>query len=138
MLASIRDDRVKRVVSLAGPDTYLIDSYIDHPNIKILYENWFLKDLAANGKSIADARERMISCSPLYFIQDMAPTQLHHGTADAAVPFAVLDRMQQAWIDLGRDPVELETYVYDGSDHTFNGLYDQIRTRVNAFILPVL
>lgn len=138
MLASIRDDRIKRVVSMAGPDTYLIDSYMDNPNMQVSYNNWFLKDLTANQSSITGARERIIACSPLYFVEDIAPLQLHHGTVDVNVPFEVLARMKGAWIGKGRDPVELETYAYEGADHSFKGFIEKIRVRVTAFIRPVL
>lgn len=138
MLASIRDDRIKRVVSLAGPDTYLIDSYRANPNMQLSYDHWFLKDLTANQSSISEARARIISCSPLYFVEDLALLQLHHGTADVNVPFEVLARMEQAWIDKGRDLAELETYSYEGADHSFKGFVEQIRTRITAFIRTML
>lgn len=138
MLASIRDDRIKRVVSLAGPDSYLIDSYLDIPNMKPAFEGWFLKDLSDDTKSIDEARIRMISCSPLYFLKDIAPLQLHHGTLDINVPFGVLERVEQVWQELGRDHVELETYTYDGADHSFAGFVAQIGSRIVAFVRPVL
>ncbi len=138
MLASIRDDRIERVVSLAGPDTYLVESYRRHANLKVLYDNWFLKDLSVRASSIAEARARMIACSPLLFVSDIAPLQLHHGTADAGVPFEVLNRMEAAWVEQGRDPVDLQVYAYEGAGHTLSGFVSQIRARINTFLRAVL
>ena len=138
MLAAVRDERIQRVVSLAGPDTYLVESYRNQPNFKPSYDNWFLKDLTSAESSVNDARARMIACSPLFFTADLPSTQLHHGVADVNVPFETLGRMRQSWTESGRDPSELETYAYEGVDHTFQGVMDVVRARINAFILSEL
>jgi len=109
MLAAVRDERIQRVVSLAGPDTYLVESYRNLPNFKPSYDNWFLKDLISSDSSVSAARARMIACSPLYFTSDLPPTQLHHGTLDINVPSEI--------------------------DHTFEGVLETVRSRINAFIL---
>jgi len=138
MLAAARDDRFKRVVSLAGPDTYLVESYRNQPNLRPSYDNWFLKDLTTTDSSMSEARARMIACSPLFYVSALPPTQLHHGTEDVNVPFETLKRMRDSWMGTGRDPNELETYAYEGVDHTFQGALDTVRARINTFVLSAL
>lgn len=138
MIVAARDPRVQRVVSLAGPDSYLIEAYLDHPNIQPLYVNGFLRALAEGTGTEAEARRALIACSPLYFVEDLPAVQLHHGDADLAVPIAVLERMRRAWEMAGRDPAALETYRYEGEGHGFEASGELVRRRIDPFLAPAL
>ncbi|MEM6958517.1 MAG: prolyl oligopeptidase family serine peptidase [Myxococcota bacterium] len=137
MLFAIRDSRVRRAVSFAGPDDYLREDYLDHPNLTILYERWFVADLAGPA-DIGEARRRMLACSPRYFVDRLPRVQLHHGDADAAVPPGVMARMRAAWLNAGREPEELETWVYEGEDHSFGASVPLLQTRIADFLLPLV
>lgn len=65
MFAAIRDERIQCVVSLAGPDTYLVESYKNQPNFKPSYDNWFLKALTSAESSVNVARARVVALSSI-------------------------------------------------------------------------
>jgi dipeptidyl aminopeptidase/acylaminoacyl peptidase len=63
--------------------------------------------------------ERYARMSPITYLRWMAgPVQLHHGTADANVPYWHTQQLVQALATAG---VPYEFYSYPGAPHTFSG-----------------
>lgn len=139
LLLGIRDPRVEAVVSIAGPTDYLERRYLDDPNLDVLYEEWFIRELLAGSGDVAEARRRMLACSPVYFVEDLPATQLHHGDADEAVPVATVRRLFDAWRAARGDADErLEVFVYEGEGHGFESQREQMQARLVAFLRPFL
>ena len=138
MLAGIRDPRVDRVVSLAGPTNYLIEEYIDHPNLFILYRDWFVKGLLDGNGSIGEARARMLACSPGFFVERLPPTQVHHGTADLQVPVESAMELARRRDDQNLDPDRIQVYLYDGDDHALSQSIAVVNGRAQEFLRDLI
>lgn len=139
LLLGIRDPRVEAVVSIAGPTDYLERTYLDDPNLDVLYEEWFIRELLAGTGDVAQARLRMLACSPAYFVEDLPAAQIHHGDADQAVPVATVQRLVDAWraVRGDADP-RLEVFIYEGEGHGFDAQREVMQTRLVAFLRPFL
>ncbi|MEL6543324.1 MAG: prolyl oligopeptidase family serine peptidase [Myxococcota bacterium] len=133
MIAALRDDRIDRVASIAGPTSYLVEEFADNPNLRPLYENWFVRDLLDGSGSVAAARARMIACSPLYFIDELPPTQLHHGTADVQVPLRSATDFIAARDSQGIPSERLEVFLYEGEGHSFSTRLQEVNARIIEF-----
>ncbi|MEM1418174.1 MAG: hypothetical protein AAGH15_24980, partial [Myxococcota bacterium] len=75
LLLGARDPRMAAVASLAGPTRYLERAWLDHPNLGVLYDEWFVRGLLDATGTLAEARRRMIACSPAYFVADLPRVQ---------------------------------------------------------------
>jgi len=134
MLAAIRHAGVDGVVELAAPTNYLVPEFLDHPNLTVLYERYFVRDLLDGGDDLAEARRRMIACSPLFFAEDLPPLQAHHGTADQNVPFAQAEALAARMQQLGRSAPSFELFAYPGGDHRLAEDRETISSRIGSFL----
>ena len=133
MMVGIRRQDVAAVVSLAGPTDYLQERLLDNLNMAPTYANYFLVNLIDGGAAVDDARERILSCSPIHFADQIPPLQLHHGTADRAVPLSQSEGLRDRLRSLGRVAPDFELFVYQGEEHELTGALDDIGSRVRHF-----
>ncbi|MEO0321357.1 MAG: prolyl oligopeptidase family serine peptidase [Myxococcota bacterium] len=139
LILGARDPRVVAVASLAGPTSYLRRDWLDHPNLRTLYEEWFVRGLLEGTSDLAEARRRMIACSPTLFVADLPPTQLHHGTGDLQVPVDTVDALEVAWNRERTDAdTSLEVFRYPDEGHALAESLDLINPRISAFLAPLL
>ncbi len=139
LLLGARDPRAVAVASLAGPTSYLRRDWLDHPNLRTLYERWFVRGLLEGTSDLAEARRRLIACSPAFFVRDMPPAQLHHGTGDRQVPVDTVDAFEAAWNRERTDgETALEVLLYPDEGHALAESLDLINPRVSAFLAPLL
>ena len=134
MLIGIRQPSIDAVVSIAGPTDYHRQDLIGHPNLSALYANHFLRELLEGGSDIAEARRRMLACSPIHFAEELPPTQAHHGTADENVPPMQAELLASRMAELGREPPEFELFTYEGADHRLEAVLPQIEARTEIFL----
>lgn len=109
LLAGIRDKRIKRVVSVAGPANLmsLTSTHTKDPT----YLCQFLSDLQNKRVTLAEARNKLIASSPLYFAQHLPLTQMHMGLKDKNVPIEQGDELEQKMTQLGlKSSFQLFTY----------------------------
>ncbi|MGB8223073.1 MAG: prolyl oligopeptidase family serine peptidase [Polyangiales bacterium] len=133
MLLGVRRQGVRAVVELAGPTDYLRGELLDQPNLTALYANYFVRELLNGGTDVAEARRRMLACSPLHFAERLPPTQAHHGTDDLNVPLAQAELLAERMTKLGRFPPAFQLFVYEGADHQLAEQLPLIEERVRAF-----
>lgn len=134
MMVGVRRRDVAGVVNLAGPTDYLLEGLLDNLNMVPTYANYFVANLLEGGADVDEARERILSCSPLYFAEQIPPLQLHHGTADRAVPISQSEALRDRLQSLGRVAPDYELFVYEGADHHLTQALDEIGLRVNEFV----
>jgi len=71
------------------------------------------------------------SISANSYVADLSgPVQLHHGTADADVPLAFSELLNQEILDAGGS---VEIYTYEGDDHNLSGYFSTAMQRSIAF-----
>ncbi|MEM6273808.1 MAG: prolyl oligopeptidase family serine peptidase [Myxococcota bacterium] len=133
MLASAREPSIRGVVSLAGPTSYVVEDYLEHPNLSNLYARWFVRELLEDPSQVESARVEMVACSPLFFIESLPALQLHHGESDRSVPVENTEAFEEAW---GRErPGEvLEVFYYPDEGHSFAGSLDTVSDRAERFL----
>lgn len=134
MLVGIRRPSIDAVVNIAGPTDYHRRDLLEHVNLSALYANHFLRDLLEGGTDVAEARRRMLACSPIYFAEELPPTQAHHGTADENVPLTQAELLAARMVELGREPPEFELFTYEGADHRLETALAEIEARAEAFL----
>lgn len=138
LLAGARDERVRAIAALYGPTRYLDREWLDHPNLQALYRGWFVEPLLAGVGTVADARHEMLACSPVFFVEDLPPVQLHHGEADAAVPVSAAYAFADAWAASSQSPEDLEAFYYPDENHGLMGVLDVVNEHMEAFLLSRL
>ncbi len=131
MLAGIRDTRVKRVVSIAGPNELLLRTKaMKHDPT---YQCQFLDGLISGQTNMADTRKKMIASSPLYFAQYLPLTQMHMGINDAIVPIAQGYSLQNRMIELGRTR-KLDFYEYNRTHSDIAANNPEMNARIESFL----
>lgn len=115
LLVAVRDKRVKMAFAVAGP-TNLLDLTVRNENDPT-YQCQFLDDLVNNNRTIAEARQKMLASSPLFFAADLPQTQLHLGKNDRIVPVAEGEKLKQKMEELG-NPDLLELFIYEDRGHS--------------------
>ncbi len=138
LIAAARDPRIQYVVGISGTMDQLQQSYLIHGNLFVLYQEWYVRDLLDGVGTIAQARHKMLACSPPYFTDLLPFVQIHHGTDDQAVPVshaqALIDAMQR----LGRTPPEFEALLYEGVDHDLTPVLDTVDAHTKTFFAPLI
>ena len=146
LLTAARDTRIDAVVEAAGP-TDLFDGYAreimeealagtlrDLPGLDYLNET-VIQPWQRGELSDADARIEMLRRSAAYFVGQMPPVQLHHGTADEVVDVSQAHRLIEEMEAAGKGEDEFEAHIYDGAGH---GLLDLVSrgaaTRAEEFL----
>ncbi len=134
LLTAVRDTRIDAVVEAAGP-TDLFDGYAreiveealagtlrDLPGLDYLNET-VIQPWQRGELSDADARIEMLRRSAAYFVGQMPPVQLHHGTADEVVAVSQAHRLIEQMEAAGKGADEFEAHIYEGAGH---GLLDLV------------
>ena len=134
MMVGIRRQDVAGVVNLAGPTDYLQEELLDNPNTVPTYANYFVANLLDGGTDVDEARERILSCSPFYFADQIPPLQLHHGTGDRVVPISQAEALHDRLRSLGRIAPDYELFVYEGADHQLTEALKVLGPRVKEFV----
>lgn len=128
MLWAARDDRIKRVINFFGPTDLISDwtkeityealngNLVELPGLDYLDEN-IIQPLKNNTLSINEARHELIKRSPVYFLQEMLPIQVHHGMEDEIVPVSQAERIIQKANELSLTDSEFQSYLYENSGH---------------------
>lgn len=114
LLMGVRDQRVKRVASVAGPTDLLVSTSRNQNDPT--YKFQFLNDLINGTATVAETRAKLIASSPLYFCSQLAGAQVHMGEKDEIVPYwngqLLFDAMKAAG---KQDNIEL--YIYKDCGH---------------------
>ncbi len=128
MLMSVREPDIDLVVDYFGPTDFL-DKYVQEVTGDVLTgTEWNLPGLdyltekiimpLKNGElSIPAARLELIRRSPVYFLENMAPVQVHHGNGDVVVYVSQAERLHERAQELNLDETQFEIYIYDNSGH---------------------
>jgi dipeptidyl aminopeptidase/acylaminoacyl peptidase len=112
LLASARDKRIKRAVAVAAP-TDMRELYKLYPDqFKLLFFN----DLLSRKITESNAREKFISCSPIYFTKELPPVQLHHDKNDPFVPAVFAEKLVSS---MKANRKNVISYTYNEGIHGF-------------------
>ncbi len=141
LLQGARDGRMQRLVDYFGPADLFLPSlradaeyWVDHGgpppdavNDAVLPQVMEIVLPYVDGVTpLAEARQALLQSSPAYFGQDMPALQIHHGTADEAVPIGHSNSLNAKLGALGPPH---DYYTYSGGDHnivTLDGSGDHI------------
>ena len=130
LLASARDQRIKRTIAVAAP-TDMKALYQLYPDqFKLLFFN----DLLSGKITESEARRKFISISPIYFTKELPLVQLHHDQHDPFVPVDFAKRLSN---DMTVNGGSLDSYFYNEGIHGFWTDKNYWR-RVQEFIKPLL
>lgn len=129
LLASARDQRIKRAIVVAAP-TDMKALYQLYPDqFKLLFFN----DLLSGKITQIEARRKFISISPIYFTKELPLVQLHHDENDPFVPVEFARRLSD-YIKMNGGTVD--AYFYNEGIHGFWS-DKNYWNRVQEFIKPL-
>lgn len=132
MLMGERDERVKRVIGIAGP-TNMLQLTSKNENDPT-YKCQFLDALVNKGTTVQQARHKMIASSPVYFSKYLPQTQLHLAENDRIVPVSQGEQLERVMKDAGLDDT-FELFIYKGRDHSNIGNNNmELINRLNQFL----
>lgn len=148
LLQGARDGRVRRLVDYFGPaDMFL-------PSLQADAEYWvahggpppdavndavlpqvmeIVLPYVDGSTSLAEARQALLQSSPAYFGQTMPALQIHHGTADEAVPMGHSNSLNSKLDALGGAGPDHAYFTYAGGDHNIATL-DGSGARITSFL----
>lgn len=130
LLAAARDSRITRAIAVAAP-TDMRALYQLYPDqFKLLFFN----ELLAGKISEVEARNKFISISPIYFVDELPLVQLHHDKNDPFVPADFASKLTDLMTARGK---RIETYFYDEGIHGFWS-DSKFWNRVLEFIGPMV
>lgn len=112
LLASARDQRVKKVVVVAAPTDLRLLNELFPPQFKIL----FINDLLAGTITTEEARRKFIASSPIYFSDQLPPVQLHQDTGD---PFVIPAFAEKLIAKMNAEGKTITPYYYNEQIHGF-------------------
>ena len=133
MLMGIRDPRIAGVITFFGPTDFqnewardiaslLVRGVtVDLPGVEYLRASYIVP-WWAGVVSLQDARLALIRRSPVLFVEDMPPLQVHHGDADGVVSVTQAESMIRAMEEIGRGAPEFEAYIYPGGTHDITSM----------------
>lgn len=133
MLMGIRDPRIAGVITFFGPTDFqnewardiaslLVRGVtVDLPGVEYLRTSYIVPWWAGE-VSLQDARLALIRRSPVLFVEDMPPLQVHHGDADGVVSVTQAESMIRAMEEIGRGAPEFEAYIYPGGTHDITSM----------------
>ena len=152
LLQGARDGRVRRLVDYFGPADLFLPSlqadatyWVDHnapppdaANDVVLERVMEIVWPYVNGSAtLAESRQLLLQSSAVYFVGDMPPLQIHHGTADEAVPIAHSYSLVGKLEALGAEAPPYTYYVYVGGDHNIVDLSGS-GERVVSFVCELI
>ncbi|MEX0316275.1 MAG: alpha/beta hydrolase family protein [Allomuricauda sp.] len=130
LLASARDNRIKRAIAIAAP-TDMKALYQLYPGqFKLLFFN----DLLSGKITQKEARKKFIAISPVYFAKELTMVQLHHDKNDPFVPIEFAEELIKSAKANGKN---IEAHFYDEGIHGFWG-DGNYWNRVQDFLKPLL
>ena len=133
MLMGIRDPRIAGVITFFGPTDFqnqwardiaslLVRGVtVDLPGVEYLRATYIVPWWAGE-ISLQDARLALIRRSPVLFVEDMPPLQVHHGDMDGVVSVTQAESMIRAMEEIGRGAPEFEAYIYPGGTHDITSM----------------
>ncbi len=148
MLMGIRDPRIAGVITFFGPTDFqnewardiaslLVRGVtVDLPGVEYLRASYIVPWWAGE-VSLQDARLALIRRSPVLFVEDMPPLQVHHGDMDGVVSVTQAESMIRAMEEIGRGAPEFEAYIYPGGTHDITSIPQAI-PRGLAFLRGLL
>ena len=148
MLMGIRDSRIAGIITFFGPTDFQNDwardiarllvrgVTVDLPGVEFL-RTAYVVPWWAGEVSLRDARLALIRRSPVLFVEDMPPLQVHHGDADGVVSVTQAESMIRAMEEIGRGAPEFEAYIYPGGTHDITSIPQAI-PRGLAFLRGLL
>jgi acetyl esterase/lipase len=128
MLAGIRDKRIGLVIEFFGPTDFysawteeifadaLDGTLRELPGVSILNRD-IIQPLKSGTKTYADVRLDLLRRSPVYFVDQLPPTQGHHGMLDTVVPVSEAELLRAAFIDEGPPSTDHAVYTYPLGGH---------------------
>lgn len=127
-----RDNRVKRVLGIAGPTNLLeLTSKMEND---LTYQCQFLLDLVKGTSTIAETRHKMIASSPIYFAENLPLSQLHLGKDDYIVPVSQGKMLEEKMIDLDLFD-RFRLFVYENRNHeNITANNEELDIRVKEFL----
>ncbi len=137
MLMGIRDARIAGVITFFGPTdfqnewardiaTLLVSGVtVDLPGVEYL-RTAYIVPWWAGDVTLQDARLALIRRSPVLFVEDMPPLQIHHGDMDGVVSVSQAESMIRAMREIGRGAPEFEAYIYPGGTHDITSIPEAI------------
>ena len=128
--AGLRDSRIDRVINLARPVDYLIADYLTHPNLFILYQEWLLR-ACSTAPTRLPMPELRCSCVPP---STSSLTQIHHGTADLAVPVESALAFERVRGGLNLPAGRHQVHLYEGDGHSLAQSIGEVGARIDAFV----
>ncbi len=148
MLMGIRDARIAGVITFFGPTDFqnewardiaslLVRGVtVDLPGVEYLRATYIVPWWAGD-VSLQDARLALVRRSPVLFVEDMPPLQVHHGDMDGVVSVSQAESMIRAMEEIGRGAPEFEAYIYPGGTHDITSIPEAI-PRGLAFLRNLL
>jgi predicted esterase len=84
--------------------------------------------------TIAEARLQLIKRSPVYFLQEIVPLQIHHGYDDEIVPVTQAEELIEIAEKLNLNETQFQAYLHEYSGHdenTFLKGIDEMKDFIN-------
>lgn len=131
LLSGIRDERVKRVVGVAGP-TDLLELTSPSEN-DLTYQCQFLNNFKIGAATLTEARMKMIASSPIYFAQYLPLAQLHMGLQDEIVPIKQANDFEVKINELGLGAT-FQLFTYDRSHSDIATNNTELEDRIEQFL----
>lgn len=131
LLMGIRDPRIRGVIEVAGPTDFtseyvrdiveeaLADSLRALPGLNDL-DRELIQPFARGEISVQRLRAELLRRSPVFFVDDLPPLQVHHGEADDIVVPEQAVALRTALRQVNRDD---EVFLYPGVGHLPFGMF---------------
>jgi len=144
LLLKARDPRIRRVVDLFGFTDLSLPSVQAEVNEilfngappagigRVMYEA-AVEPWLSGAMTLEEARLSWIRRSPGYFVEDLAPIQVHHGLQDLSVEPAHSILLLDSLAALNLPAGDVEGYLYPNGSHGLNSLIGQ-GPRVEEFL----
>ena len=107
-LVGQRDERVKMVIAMAAPTDFYRESVKEH--YKEQYQCQFFE-----GKTAAQATQKLVLSSPQYFAKHSPTTRIHHANSDGVVPVWHGKEMYAKLLQENKDVI---FYQYEKGGHS--------------------
>lgn len=153
LLAGIRDPKIKLVLDWSGPADWfelmategwtqqeimadgLLNKAKPEDDGGQFIETYLAK--AIEGKwNLAQVRLKMLAGSPLYFLESLPRTQIHHGIEDEMVPVINGYAIERAMRKSGRNSPAFEAFFYQNAGHDLN--YKIAARESKKFVISLL
>ena len=130
LLVAQRDPRVRAVLAFAAPTDWFRamtdqdgpwserlaaaarDSALPPDTLRNQFLEWFVR--GRDAEDLALLRRRLLASSPLYFVERLRAGQVHHGSADSAVPVENATALRDAARTAN---VKVDIRIYAGAPH---------------------